>query len=326
MSLSYQEMLSKLNGVIGLLPTHFKEDESLDLDAMAKSAEYACQKLEGHEGAIMIAGSTSEFYAMTDDESLKMIDTVVKTVNGRVPVIAGTGRAATRLTIDMSRKAEALGVDCLLVSNPYYMQVTEEGLYRHFAAVAESVNIGVMIYNNPSTSKMFTPPNVIARLSKIPNIIASKENATTIEKYYWMKTETNPAEFKVCCGIGHLNYMFEAPFGCPAMVTELLMLAPDLIFEFYDACKNQEYALANKLMDQIIPYHKFINKCVSRRSVPSTNDPEIGGRATSVYQSVIKRAMEYLGLPGGVVREPLENITEEESKELKEVLIQCKLL
>lgn len=326
MSLSYQQMLEKLNGVIGLIPTHFKDDESLDLGAMKETTEFACRQLEGREGAIMIAGSTSEFYAMTDEETLQMIDTVVRTANGRVPVIAGTGRAATGLTIDISKRAQDLGIDCAMISNPYYMQITEDGLYRHFSKVAEALDIGVMIYNNPSTSKMFVPPNVIAKLSKIPNIIASKENATTIEKYYWMKTETDPKEFKVCCGIGHLNYMFEAPFGCPAMVTELLLLAPDLAFNFYDTCKMHNFAEANRLMDQIIPYHKFIGRCLAKRSVPSTNDPEIGGRATSLYQSVIKKAMELLGLPGGVVREPLENLTGEEVAELKEVLKQCELL
>ena len=326
MSLSYQEMFEKLNGVIGLIPTHFHGDESLDLGAMRETAEYACQQLQGREGAIMIAGSTSEFYAMSDEETLQMIDAVVKTVNGRVPVIAGTGRAATRLTVEMSRRAQDLGIDCALVSNPYYMQITDEGLYRHFSTVAQALDIGLMIYNNPSTSKMFVPPHIMGRLSKIPNIIASKENATTIEKYYWMRAETDPAEFKVCCGIGHLNYMYEAPFGCPAMVTELLLLAPKLVFAFYDACKAGDFKTANRLMDQIIPYHKFVAQCVSRRSVPCTNDPEIGGRATCLYQSVIKRAMELLGLPGGVVREPLENLTQQEISQLKQVLVQCGLL
>lgn len=323
MSLSYQEMFQKIQGVISLLPTHFNRDESLDLGAMRETAEYACQQLKGREGAIMIAGSTSEFYAMTDEETLAMIDAVVKTVGGRVPVIAGTGRAATGLTIDISRRAQELGIDCALVSNPYYMQVTDEGLYRHFSKVAESLDIGVMIYNNPSTSKMFVPPHIIKRLSKIPNIIASKENATTIEKCYWMRAETDPSEFKVCCGIGHLNYMYEAPFGCPAMVTELMLLSPGLIFDFYDACVEKDFLRANRLMDQIIPYHKFIARCVERRSIPSTNDPEIGGRATALYQSVLKCAMEILGLPGGVVREPLENLTEEERQELKGVLREC---
>lgn len=323
MSLSYQQMFERMKGVISLLPTHFNRDESLDLGAMKETAEYACQQLKGRDGAIMIAGSTSEFYAMTDEETLQMIDAVVKTVNGRVPVIAGTGRAATRLTVDISKKAQDLGIDCALVSNPYYMQVTDEGLYRHFSMVAEALDIGIMIYNNPSTSKMFVPPHIISRLSKIPNIIASKENATTIEKYYWMKVKTNPEEFKVCCGIGHLNYMYEAPYGCPAVVTELMLLSPKLIFDFYDACQAGNYAQANRLMDQIIPYHEFIAECVARRNIPTTNDPEIGGRATALYQSVLKCAMEILGLPGGVVREPLENLTEAENEELRGVLSAC---
>ena len=323
MSLSYQQMFEQTKGVISLLPTHFNRDESLDLGAMRETAEYACQQLKGHDGAIMIAGSTSEFYAMTDEETLQMIDAVVKTVNGRAPVIAGTGRAATRLTVDISKRAQELGIDCALVSNPYYMQVTDEGLYRHFSMIAEALDIGIMIYNNPSTSKMFVPPHIMGRLSKLPNIIASKENATTIEKYYWMRAKTDSKEVKVCCGIGHLNYMYEAPFGCPAMVTELMLLAPELIFAFYDACQKKEFQEANRLMDCVIPYHEFIADCVARRNIPSTNDPEIGGRATALYQSVLKCAMELRGLPGGVVREPLENLTGPEIDELRAVMERC---
>ena len=165
MSLSYQQMFEQTKGVISLLPTHFNRDESLDLGAMRETAEYACQQLKGQDGAIMIAGSTKEFYAMTDEETLQMIDAVVKTVNGRAPVIAGTGRAATRLTVDISKRAQELGIDCALVSNPYYMQVTDEGLYRHFSMIAEALDIGIMIYNNPSSSKMFVRPHILGRLS-----------------------------------------------------------------------------------------------------------------------------------------------------------------
>jgi 4-hydroxy-tetrahydrodipicolinate synthase len=249
-----------------------------------------------------------------------MIDTVVKTVGGEVPIIAGTGRAATKLTIDMSRKAQDYGIDCAMITNPYYMQITDEGLYRHFSQVAESLDIGIMIYDNPTTSKMTVPPELMQRLSKVERIIGVKENTTSIENYYWMNTLVDPADMVITCGIGHLTYLFEAPLGCPSFVTELVCFAPEFAFGIYDAALERDYVKMKALLDRLIPYHRFVAACVGRRSIPTVVTPEMGGRATAVYQSILKKAMELKGLPGGVVREPLENITEEETAELQEVL------
>jgi dihydrodipicolinate synthase/N-acetylneuraminate lyase len=96
--------------------------------AVKTSAKYAKEVYKGHEGCVMIAGSTSEFYAMTDDESAVMIKAVVDVLSGHVPVIAGTERAATGLSVEMTRLAADLGIDMALISTPYYMYISEDGI------------------------------------------------------------------------------------------------------------------------------------------------------------------------------------------------------
>ena len=326
MGFSPKEMQAKLKGPLALLPTHFNDDESLDLGAMRATAQFAVEQMEGKDGCIMIAGSTSEFYAMTDEESLAMIKTVVETANGKVPIIAGTGRAATKLSIDMSLQAQDLGIDCAMITNPYYLMTADEGLYRHFSKIAEKLDIGVMVYNNPSTSKMQIPVDIMQRLSKVPNIIASKENATTMEKAYWMMEEIDPEDFTVCCGIGNIYFIYEALLGCRSFVTELICFAPDIAYGMYDAAMQKDYDTMKAWLDKLIPYHKFIGRCVAKRRIPTTIEQEVGGRATSVYQSVLKKSMELAGQPGGIVREPLENLTTEEVAELKVALTACGII
>lgn len=326
MALNYSEMLKKLKGPLALLPTHFNKDESLDLGAMVATTEFVLDEMAGKDGCLMIAGSTSEFYAMSDEESLELIKCVVETVDGRVPIIAGTGRAATKLSIEFSKKAEDLGIDCAMITNPYYLMTSDEGLYRHFSQIAEALEIGVMVYNNPTTSKMWVPVPIMKRLSKIPNIIASKENSTTMEKLYWMMNEIDPNEFAVCCGIGNMYFLYEALLECKSFVTEMVCIAPDIAYGMYDASTKQDYKGLKRWLDKLVPYHRFIGKCVASRNIPTTIEQEVGGRATAVYQSVMKKSMELVGLPGGVVREPLENLTNQEVAELKIALLECGIL
>lgn len=317
----YKKMIGLIKGPLALLPTHFNKDESLDLGAMRTTAEFALEHMKGKDGCIMIAGSTSEFYAMTDQESLDMIKVVVDVVASRVPVIAGTGRAATGLTIEMSKKAQDLGIDIAMITNPYYLMTTDEGLYRHFSKVAEALDIGIMIYDNPTTSKMSVPVPIMKRLSKIPNIVATKENSIDMDKIYQLQYETDPNEFIVTCGIGTNYFPYEAMLGVRAYVTDLMCICPDIAYAMYDAAVAENYRKMIAILDQIKPYNNFIAKCVARRNIPTSIEVAHAGRATAVYQSVMKKAMELVGLPGGVVREPLENLSDAEVKELREALI-----
>jgi 4-hydroxy-tetrahydrodipicolinate synthase len=314
-------MFRKIRGPLTIFPTHFNSDGTLDLGAMRTSAEYAKEVYKGHDGCVMIAGSTSEFYAMTDDESAAVIKTVVDVLSGHVPVIAGTGRAATGLSVAMTVRAADLGIDMALISNPYYMHISEDGLYRHFSQVAESIpDRGIMIYDNPTTSKIAIPPRLMAKLSKIPNIISVKENTVSIENYYWMSQAVDPKDMVISCGIGHLMYLFEAPLGCRAFVSEILCFAPKIAFSIQDAAEQGDYERMRVETARLNPYLQFVSRCVARRNIPTILGAEYGGKATSVYQSILKKAMELAGLPGGLVRDPLDNITGAETEELEGIL------
>jgi 4-hydroxy-tetrahydrodipicolinate synthase len=140
-----------------------------------KLAELCEFQIKNHTDAIIVAGTTGEASTMPDSEHLATIDFVVKTVAGRIPVIAGTGSNDTRHAIDLSIKAAACGVDGLLSVTPYYNKTSQQGLYLHFKAVAESVDLPIILYNVPSRTGMNINPETAARLCQIPNINGLKE-------------------------------------------------------------------------------------------------------------------------------------------------------
>jgi 4-hydroxy-tetrahydrodipicolinate synthase len=221
----------------------------------------------------------------------------------------------------MSQFAQEAGADGVLIVSPYYQPATKEGLFRHFQMVAESIDIGIMIYNNPTTTKLWIPPSLMARLSKIENIVADKENTTNALAYYWMQKAVDPKDMVIICGIGQLMYPFCAVYGCPGFVTELGNFAPDIAISFYKAAQQRDFDKLTQLSDKVAPYQQFLSKLAQRRGViPTVLSPYISSNELPFYQSVIKSAMSLMGLPGGHVREPMENITAAESEELQNIL------
>ncbi len=167
MALKPKEVKDKIKGVIHLVMSHFDENGDLDEKAIRTSVSHIAKKLEGEDAVFVTTASTGEFYAMTDEECNAVIRITVEEVAGRFPVFGGTGRSGTRLTTELSQKAQDAGADGVMVVNPYYQPVTEDGLYRHYKTIAENIDIGVMIYNNPFTTKLWIPPHLMARISKI---------------------------------------------------------------------------------------------------------------------------------------------------------------
>lgn len=164
-----KEPIFKGSGVAIVTP--FTEN-GVNYDLLSELCEWHIQK---NTDAIVVAGTTGEASTMPDDEHLSVIGHVVKQVRGRVPVIAGTGSNDTRHAIELSQRAEALNADGLLHVTPYYNKATQEGLYRHYKAIAESVNIPIIVYNVPSRTSMNINPETLARLSELPQINAVKE-------------------------------------------------------------------------------------------------------------------------------------------------------
>ena len=158
--------------------TPFNADGSVNCEAAADFAEWLLAN--GSDG-LVVEGSTGEAATMFMDEKIAVLKAVVERVNGRAPVIVGAGTNCTVSTLELINAVEACGVDGLLVVGPYYNKPTQEGYYQHFAAVAKSTNLPIIVYNVPGRTGSNIEPKTVARLAaEFPNIVAVKEAAGNV--------------------------------------------------------------------------------------------------------------------------------------------------
>lgn len=162
--------LFKGSGVAIVTP--FKEDGSIDYDCLATLLDF---HLENQTDAIIITGTTGESACLSDEEQLALIEFTVKHIDGKIPVIAGTGSNNTAHMVHLSIEAEKLGVDGLLCVTPYYNKTTQEGLYRHFEAVNNAVKIPIILYNVPGRTNLNLSAETTFRLSHLENIVGIKD-------------------------------------------------------------------------------------------------------------------------------------------------------
>lgn len=163
--------------VITAMVTPFDENLQVNWEQVESLINYLIE--EQQSDSLVICGTTGEAPTLTDDEKLKLIELSVRYAGGRCKIIAGTGSNDTAHTIHFSQKVEKLGVDALLIVAPYYNRPSQEGLYQHFKAVAESVQVSIMLYNVPGRTGVNLDAETTIRLSQIPNIVATKDCANT---------------------------------------------------------------------------------------------------------------------------------------------------
>lgn len=160
------------------LVTPFTED-GVNVPALKKLLDY---QLEGGTDAIVVCGTTGEPATMSEAERDLVIRESIAHVNGRVPVIVGTGSNCTAHAVELSKKAEDMGADALLVVTPYYNKCSQEGLMRHYLAVADSTKLPIIAYNVPGRTGVNMKPETLAKLAKHPNIVAMKEASGDISQ------------------------------------------------------------------------------------------------------------------------------------------------
>ena len=178
MALSPNEMREKIKAVVIVQATPLNRDGGLDLDGLKANTEFLLERGKGKRIVLVPTGSTGEAYALSDQDRLRVIETVVNTVSGRVPVVAGTAKAGTELTIALSQAAENVGVDGVQVVLPYYHVPSQEGLYRHFKTIADAVDIPIILYNIPGRTNVNMSVATMARLAEsCRNIVAMKDAA-----------------------------------------------------------------------------------------------------------------------------------------------------
>ncbi len=173
-------MHKPFRGTHTVLITPFTADGgAVDLKALERLVEF--QIAEGIDGLIPL-GSTGEFLSVSREERTAITECVVRTAAGRVPVLMGTGAEDTRDVVALSREAEALGADGVMIIPPYYSVPTEDELYHHYKTVADAIGIPIMVYNNPATANVDLLPGTLARLSTIPNCLYVKESTLEVTR------------------------------------------------------------------------------------------------------------------------------------------------
>jgi 4-hydroxy-tetrahydrodipicolinate synthase len=321
MGMKPNELRENLKGVMHLVLAPFNEKDELDEAALRTQLRYAVNQFKGEEALFMAGASTSEFYAMNDEECKRYNKIIVEEVSGKFPVIIGTGRAGTKYTLEMCRYAQEIGGDGVMVVNPFYIAPTADGLYRHFKTLGEELDIGIVIYNNPVVSSVWIGPALMAQISKIPNVVGDKDNTGSIKALYRMYKTIDPRDMSVFTGGDYDMYQYAALFGLPGYVTHFSNFAPQLTLEIYKAGKRRDFKAMAALIEKMDPLIEFIGARAARRSaIPTTTSPLVVGVEMPYFQSVCKVCTELIGLPCGKVREPMENLTEGERAELKQIL------
>ncbi len=160
----------------------------------------------------------------------------------------------------MCQYAQSVGADGVMVVLPYCYIPQEEDMYQHYKQVAESVNIGVMLYNNPDVSGCWVKPALMAKLAKIPNLIAVKENTLNVLSYYLMQKTVDPKDTVILRGRAEEMFSFEALYGCPGFISSVANFTPELSYSVYEAAVARDFDKVTELVDSKAPFYSFIGK------------------------------------------------------------------
>lgn len=230
------------------LVTPFKDDESLD---EAKLKELIQFQIEGGTHGIVPCGTTGESPALSETEHDRVVEITVDTVNGQVPVIAGTGSNSTTRTLRATKHAKAAGADAALIVTPYYNKPTQEGLYAHYMKIADSVDIPIVVYNVPGRCGTDILSPTIARLAEHPNIVALKE-ATGELKRASEVVNLCPEDFVVLSG-DDVNTLPIMAVGGKGVISVVANVAPSDIADMCNAFHSGNLELARKLHYKTLP-------------------------------------------------------------------------
>ena len=248
--------------------------------------------------AVVICGTTGESATLTDEEKLTMFRYAKKSMPEDLRIIAGTGSNSTAHAIALSQAAQDAGADGLLVVSPYYNKATPEGLYLHYAAIASSVQIPVILYNVPSRTGVDIPVEVYRRLSQIPNIAGVKEASSDIRKIARIRSQC-PDHFTVWCGNDDLAVAAMA-LGAKGLISVVSNIEPEITGSMIGAALDGDFDTATALQLSLLPL--------------------IDALFQEVNPIPVKAAMAMIGYDCGSCRMPLCSPSEETSALLKDLL------
>ena len=239
-------------GVLPALVTPFREGQ-VDEEAFVRLVERA---LAGGVHGLVPVGTTGESATLSHDEHRRVVELCVQTAAGRVPVVAGCGSNSTAEAIELVRHAKTIGADAGLVVTPYYNRPSQECLYAHYAAIAEAVELPVLVYNVPSRTSVDISNDTLARLSKLPNIVGIKDATGDIARASLQRLACGE-DWVMLSGNddGALGYMAHGGHGCISVTANV---APEQCAAFYNDVLAGDWAAALYAQDRLIRLHKAL--------------------------------------------------------------------
>ena len=239
----------EFKGSITALVTPFRNG-SLDEDALRAHVDW---QIENGTAGLVPVGTTGESPTLSHEEHKRVVEITIAQAKGRVPVIAGAGSNATSEAVDFARHAQSAGADAVLVVTPYYNKPTQEGLFAHFKAIADAIEIPIVIYNIPGRSVIDMSVDTMKRLSEIQNIVGVK-NATANMARISLQRQAMGPNFVQLSGedATALGFLAHGGHGCISVTSNV---APRLCAEFQAACLAGDYATALRIQDRLMPLH-----------------------------------------------------------------------
>ncbi len=280
------------------LVTPMLEDESVDFDALEKLLEF---HIKSGTDAIVAVGTTGESATLDFDEHCEVVRFVVEKVNGRIPVIAGTGANSTSEALHLTQCAKEAGADACLLVTPYYNKPTQEGLYQHYKKIAEAVDIPQILYNVPGRTACDLLPETVIRLSKIKNIIGIKEATAELDRVAIIKAGAGE-DFDLYTGddATAIDFILAGGHGGISVTANV---APKQLHDAYAAALAGDEAKARELDAPLQAIHRDI--FIESNPIP------------------VKWAVSQMGLMGGTLRLPLTPLSEEFKPVVRKALDQA---
>jgi 4-hydroxy-tetrahydrodipicolinate synthase len=286
-----REMFS---GTFTALVTPFRNGE-VDVEALEGMVEF---QIEHGVSGLVPCGTTGETPAMSEEEDRIVVETVVRVANGRVPVVAGTGSNSTDMAIKYTKMAQEVGADGSLQVAPYYNKPTQEGLFRHFAAIAESTELPLILYNIPGRTSVTISAETMARLAEIPNIVGVKDSTLSMNMISDVISRCGE-EFDVLSGDDPMTLPLIS-LGGVGVISVASNVAPGAVSDMVKALLEGDFERGRELHYELLPLFRAL--FIETNPIP------------------VKTAASLLGLCSDEMRLPLIPMSGENLRVLQETM------
>lgn len=290
-------------GILPAMVTPFTKDGRINIPVLRKLIDFL---IDGGVHGIFAIGTTGEFYALSNTGYQEILEVTVDQVRGRVPVYAGANAIGTRDAVVFASIAQKVGgISALSVLTPYFINLTQNELYNHFATVAASTDLPVILYDNAPKTHLTIKPVIVEKLADIPNIVGIKDSTGDMTNTADIIKRTKGKDFHVMMGRDSLIHA-ALSYGASGAVAATANVAPQLVSNIYNKYVSGDIAGSLEAQYKLVPLRIAFG---------------LGS-----FPTVIKEALELLGIEAGPCASPTGPMTEEEKQQLKRVLIEMQLL